>query len=112
MSHFYGTIRGKAKTAATRCGTKASRLETIAASWQGAVKVSLSHDETTGRDMASVELMPWYGSGTFRVLYRGPVSGITDSTDSVAAYGREDIEDERDAYNREHGIEEVDHASA
>lgn len=76
MSHFYGTIRGKAKTAATRCGTKASRLETIAASWQGAVKVSLSHDETTGRDMASVELMPWHGSGTFRVLYRGSIGGV------------------------------------
>ena len=100
MSHFYGTVTGKAKTQASRCGTKSSRLETIAASWQGAVKVSLSHDETTGRDKASVELMPWHGSGTFRVLYRGPIGGervevapsgcLTDSTDRYSETVREE----------------------
>ena len=83
MAHFFGTVTGKAKTQASRCGTKASRLETIAASWQGAVKVSLSHDDTTGQDIASVELMPWHGSGTFRVLYRGPILRACDNRRDV-----------------------------
>lgn len=74
MAHFYGTIDGKAKTVATRCGTnKKSGLRVAAASWQGAVDVELY--ERDGVDWAIVSLVVWHGQGTNRVLYNGPVSG-------------------------------------
>jgi hypothetical protein len=43
MAHFYGTINGQ-RGQASRLGGKASGLTTYAASWQGAVKVSLWYD--------------------------------------------------------------------
>ena len=75
MSHFYGTVKGSAKTTATRRGSKASGLTTTAASWEGAVKVHLSHDEETGRAVYVVTLTPWLGAGVNRVLASGYVDG-------------------------------------
>jgi hypothetical protein len=74
MAHFYGTIQGS-RGQATRCGTKSSDLETVAASWEGSVHVRLVHNEVTGVDMATVWLAPWHGRGVERTLYHGPVSG-------------------------------------
>lgn len=71
MAHFYGTVDGRARTIATRTGTKKSGLRTIAASWAGAVHVCLS--DQNGVTHAVVELIPWEGSGTRRLLYAGPV---------------------------------------
>jgi len=73
MSQFYGTIDGQSRTTATRRGSKASGIVTHAASWDGAVRVTV-HDRG-GVDWATVELVPWHGAGTHRVLYDGPVSG-------------------------------------
>lgn len=72
MAHFYGVLKG-ARREVTRCGTKASGLETTAASWQGAVSVYLYAKD--GVDYARVSLRPWHGQGTDRLLYDGPVSG-------------------------------------
>ena len=72
MSHFYGTLQG-ARGACSRCGTKRSGITTYAASWSGAVRVMLVHDEASGADMAHVALVPWHGIGTRRDLYCGPV---------------------------------------
>jgi hypothetical protein len=72
MAHFYGTLKGS-RGEATRCGTKSSGMDTVAASWQGAVKVYLY--EKDGTDMARVELAPWHGAGTRKVIYEGPVGG-------------------------------------
>lgn len=72
MAHFYGTLHG-ARGPASRLGHKSSGLETVAASYQGAVKVRLYGRD--GTDMAEVRLTPWQGSGSSRVLYDGPVSG-------------------------------------
>ena len=73
MAHFYGTVSGKARSQASRLGSKNSGLRTVAASWQGAVAVDLyQHD---GRDFAQVTLIPWHGNGTTRVIYDGPVNG-------------------------------------
>ena len=72
MAHFLGQIqsrRGKAQ----RLGDKSQGLTTIAASWQGAVEVSLF--EADGVDWARVALTNWKGQGVERVLYSGPVSG-------------------------------------
>lgn len=73
MSHFYGTVDGRAKTQATRCGTKNSGITTQAASWTGAVRTRLWHEESTGTDMCEVSMIPWHGSGVKHVLYTGPV---------------------------------------
>lgn len=72
MAHFYGTLQG-ARGEASRLGHKSSGLQTVAASWNGAVRVSLEHRD--GKDYATVELRPWHGRGTSRVLYDGPVDG-------------------------------------
>ena len=73
MAQFYGTIQGQSKTQATRRGSKKSGLTTHAASWQGAVRVSLFTDEETGNDWCEVSLVPWHSRGVNRLLYRGPV---------------------------------------
>ena len=75
MAHFYGTIRGQ-RGEASRLGGKASGLTVYAASWQGAVRVSLWYDSATDTDMADVKLTTHAnGAGTERLLYSGPVSG-------------------------------------
>ncbi len=74
MAHFYGTLSGS-RGQASRLGSKASGLNVVAASWQGAVDVRLWHDEATGTDMCEVSLATHHGAGTQRLLYSGPVSG-------------------------------------
>lgn len=72
MAHFYGILQGS-RGEASRAGSKSSGLTTTAASWQGAVSVTLY--ERDGRDCACVQLRPWHGAGVSRVLYDGPVDG-------------------------------------
>lgn len=72
MAHFLGEIQGQ-RGPASRLGSKASRLQVTAASWQGCVKTHLY--EKDGKDMARVTLERWRGRGTSRILYEGPVSG-------------------------------------
>jgi hypothetical protein len=75
MAHFYGTLDGS-RGQATRMGTKNSGLQTVAASWQGAVEVTLHHDDHTQRDYATISLKPWHGAGVHRVLFDNlPVDG-------------------------------------
>lgn len=74
MSHFYGIISGN-RGEATRGGSKDSGYRATAASWQGSVRVYLHHNSATGKDEARVELQPWHGHGTSRVLYDGNVDG-------------------------------------
>jgi hypothetical protein len=72
MAHFYGTVEG-GRGEASRLGHKATGLHTTAASYSGAVQVSLVHRD--GKDIAIVSLKPWQGVGVSRVLYEGPVDG-------------------------------------
>lgn len=44
MSHFYGYLQG-ARGEATRCGHKSSGLTVKAASWNGSIRVTLSHEQ-------------------------------------------------------------------
>ena len=75
MAHFYGKLQGS-RGEATRCGTKSSGVETVAASWQGSVVVRLHHDESRDQDIATVELRPWDGGkGISKLLFKGPVIG-------------------------------------
>lgn len=73
MAHFYGAVRG-GRSEASRLGHKKTGLTTIAASWQGAVRVELR--EVEGKDFAHVSLEPWQGRGISQVIYDGPVEGL------------------------------------
>ena len=66
MSHFYGILRGRAKTEATRCGTK-SGLTAIVGGWHVAVRVECRHNERTGKDEIVVQHM----SGTLGHALKG-----------------------------------------
>lgn len=70
MAHFYGNIQG-ARGPASRLGTKTSGLETVAASWNGAVSVELYEEH--GRDLCRIWLRPWHGHGVRKLIYHGPV---------------------------------------
>lgn len=72
MAHFYGTLQG-ARGRASRLGHKNTGLNTVAASWQGAVSVRLFHDGV--RDMVEVRFQEWHGAGSDRLIYKGPVDG-------------------------------------
>ncbi len=72
MSHFYGVLSGQAGNA-TRCGSKNSGLNTIAASWSGSVRVHLFHDKETGEDRFIITQNPWQGAGIFSVIAQGIV---------------------------------------
>lgn len=80
MAHFFGSLKGN-RGEATRLGTANSGLHTVSASWQGAVEVYISHDSVTGKDIASVFLIPWYGNGIKQTLYVGPVGGGENKKD-------------------------------
>lgn len=79
MAHFYGVIKG-ARGQATRCGGRDSGMDTIAASWAGAVRVH-AYDRG-GTDWVRVEMMPWRGAGTHRVLYEGPIGEYMNTVDT------------------------------
>ena len=74
MSHFYGTLQGQAGEA-TRCGSKRGGLTTYAASWAGAIKVEIWHNETTGQDEYLVQRTSWQGRGDSKVVASGIVGG-------------------------------------
>jgi hypothetical protein len=74
MAQFYGTIQGQAGET-HRIGNKNSGLDTVAASWEGAVSVRLYYDDKDGHDYAEVYLIPWRGHGVNRLVWRGRVDG-------------------------------------
>ena len=71
MSHFYGTMQGS-RGQATRCGTKNSGMEVVAAAWGGAIRTMLYVDEQ-GRDCYRVEQVQWQGAGEYRLIAEGVV---------------------------------------
>ena len=74
MAHFIGSVQGQ-RGEASRLGGKKSGLTAYAASWQGGVRVSLYHDETTGKDRVCIALAKHWGAGVNKVLFEGPVDG-------------------------------------
>jgi hypothetical protein len=61
MAHFYGTVQGN-RGEATRLGTRDSGMDTTAASWAGAIAVSLYVDEQ-GRDCYRISQRTHHGKG-------------------------------------------------
>ena len=74
MAQFRAEIKGD-RGEVSRQGNRLSGIMSRTASWQGSVDVRLRHDETTGLDMAVVQLLPWHGEGVSQILYDGPVGG-------------------------------------
>ena len=83
MAHFYGIVRGQARTETTRVGSKNSGIQTIAASWKGAITVDIYYDSEKNKDICEVRLTKWHGAGTDKLLYHGPVSGTEIPVDAV-----------------------------
>ena len=61
------------KTVPTARGHKTTGIETVGASYSGAVRVALWHDAYTGIDKFEVSMIPWHGAGDAKVLARGTV---------------------------------------
>jgi hypothetical protein len=76
MARYRGTLRG-CRGEASRLGHSSSGLTTVAASWQGAVRVELYADGD--RDFARVILTRHRGVGIERLLFDGPVNGALQS---------------------------------
>jgi hypothetical protein len=74
MARFYGSLQGN-RGEATRMGTARSGLSTYTAGWDGAVRVVI--EDRDGVDYVTVQLTKWQGSGTYRLLYEGPVNGAS-----------------------------------
>jgi len=68
MATFKGTVQG-GRGVASRLGHK--EMVTTAASWAGAIRVSLNIVD--GETKALVEMIKWNGKGHYRVLYSGPI---------------------------------------
>jgi hypothetical protein len=81
MSHFYGTIDGKAKNQATQCGSKNSGITTHAAGWGGAVQVRVWHDFDLGCDRFEVRQTTWKGAGCDELIAAGVLGTPTTLPD-------------------------------
>lgn len=54
MAHFYGTCNGRAKTYATRCGTKSSGLVSTASGWDIGGHIEVNYNKETDSDVVSL----------------------------------------------------------
>lgn len=72
MAHFYGTLQGT-RGEATRLGTQKSGLQTVAASWDGAIQVDLEYDERSGKNRYTVSERTWHGKGVSRTIAEGVI---------------------------------------
>ena len=70
MARFYGTVRGKAVTTATREGNEQSGITTQAASWSGAIEVYV-YKNTDGQDCYTIDKIPWKGVGKHKTISSG-----------------------------------------
>jgi hypothetical protein len=70
MAKFIGKVRG-GRGEASRLGHKS--IQTVAASWQGAVSVELR--EVEGHIIADVSLRQWHGGGVTKAIWQGRVDG-------------------------------------
>jgi len=93
MAQFYGEVKGSGFAPIHRVGTKKTGLESIAASYEGGIRVVLTHDEREGRDYARIESIRWPSRRLEEVLFEGPLSlGPEDENEG----GDEDGDDDGD----------------
>lgn len=70
MARFYGIVRGKAMTEATREGNASSGIITQAASWSGAIEVYVYKDKDDN-DCYQIDRVPWKGTGKSKSIASG-----------------------------------------
>ncbi len=73
MAHFFGVAMGRAKSHASRLGTKDSGIHVYAASWDGRITLHLWHDAQAGVDRFEVHQEYHQGAGVSEPLARGIV---------------------------------------
>ena len=56
MSHFYGSISGRARTIGTMCGDKRSGMSAHIRSWKKGIKVECEYNEHTNKNVFHVYL--------------------------------------------------------
>ena len=71
MARFYGTPNGKARTQATRCGSKSKGIFTKVMGWNGIVTVEVFADGDKDRYRVVVGPHPHNGGGTSKVIAEG-----------------------------------------
>lgn len=74
MARFYGTVQG-GRGVASRLGHQ--HITTVAASWRGAVQVTLTEDEN-GVTRARIETVRWQGAGASKLLFDGELSSLNE----------------------------------
>ena len=70
MATFYGTLTGN-RGEGTRCGSKRTGITTVAASWNGCIRVNVYWHEQAQRPYYVVSEEPWHGAGTYREIAKG-----------------------------------------
>lgn len=71
MAHFYGTVRGN-RGVVSRGGSKNSGLETICASWSGAIRC-IAYVNKEGVDCVRITKTTWHGAGVDKLIYDGVI---------------------------------------
>jgi len=56
MAHFYGDVRGKAKTRATRVGSKTSGMNSHIRSWNKGIEIICDYNERDNKNIFEVYL--------------------------------------------------------
>jgi len=56
MSHFYGSISGRARTIVTRCGDKKSGISAHIRSWEKGIKVECKYNENINKNIFHIYL--------------------------------------------------------
>jgi hypothetical protein len=75
MAEFYGKLTGTGRPPVSRAGHRNHGLTTIAASWEGAIQVTLSHNYKTGQNEFNIQMIPWHGHGKYIDLAKGQLNG-------------------------------------
>jgi hypothetical protein len=75
MAHFYGILKGNRRRVTT-LGDRRSGLTTVAASWDGCVRVELYRPGADAADHVRITLEPWPEDsvGTKTLIYEGPIA--------------------------------------
>ena len=70
MAQFYGSVKGNRKEV-HRLSGKHYGLTTIAAGWEGCIRVNIYYNASTERDEYSVYLEPWQKEGQTKLIAEG-----------------------------------------
>lgn len=88
MAQFYGSVQGRAGEV-HRLGTKDSGITVTAASYDGAIRVTMAYDRDTEQDMFWVQQTRWQGAGVSQEIAYGPVGALLSVHDRRLDYSKD-----------------------